>query len=95
MKLLPDEEQNMYSIDHEKNKISLYRINDIEVLSERLELLQITNETSSETNKQTDKEMSMEETPVVTNNKVQAVMSKNIVLDPGWFDRDKMKFEDW
>jgi len=57
--------------------------------------LQITNETSSETNKQTDKEMSMEETPVVTNNKVQAVMPKNIVLDPGWFNRDKMKFEDW
>jgi len=22
-------------------------------------------------------------------------MPKNIVLDPGWFDSDQMKFEDW
>ena len=25
----------------------------------------------------------------------QARVPKNIVPDPGWFDRDKMKFEDW
>jgi len=25
----------------------------------------------------------------------QAVMPKNIVPDPGWFDRDRIKFEDW
>ena len=26
---------------------------------------------------------------------VQAEMLKNMVLDPGWFDGDQMKFEDW
>ena len=26
---------------------------------------------------------------------ILAGMPKNIVLDPGWFDRDWMKFEDW
>ena len=29
------------------------------------------------------------------NENVQAVMLKNIVLDPGWFDSDQTKFEDW
>ena len=26
---------------------------------------------------------------------VQAQLPKSMVLDPGWFDRDRMKFEDW
>ena len=26
---------------------------------------------------------------------VQAEMPKNMVLDPGWFDSDQTKFEDW
>ena len=26
---------------------------------------------------------------------VQTEMLKNMVLDPGWFDGDQMKFEDW
>ena len=34
------------------------------------------------------------EIPVGTNN-IQAVMPKSIVPDLGWFDRDRMKFEDW
>ena len=29
-----------------------------------------------------------------TNNR-QTVMPKSMVLDPGWFNRDKTKFEDW
>ena len=29
------------------------------------------------------------------NENVQAVMLKNIVLDPGWFDSDQTKIEDW
>jgi len=28
-------------------------------------------------------------------NNRQAGMPKSMVPDPGWFDRDKMKFEDW
>ena len=30
-----------------------------------------------------------------TNENVQAVMLKSIVLDPGWFNRNQIKFEDW
>jgi len=26
---------------------------------------------------------------------IQARLPKNMVLDPGWFDNDRMKFEDW
>ena len=26
---------------------------------------------------------------------VQAGLLKNMVPDPGWFDSDRMKFEDW
>ena len=33
--------------------------------------------------------------PTTSNENVQAVMPKNIVLDPGWFDGDQMKFKDW
>ena len=83
MNLLPDKEQNICGIDHEKNKMSSYRMNNIEALSERLESLQITNETSSKTNKQTDKEMSMKVIPAVTNGNIQAVMLKSMVPDPG------------
>ena len=41
------------------NKMSWYQDNDIEVLSERLKSLKITNKTSWSTNKQTDIEMSL------------------------------------
>jgi len=32
---------------------------------------------------------------VTINMNKQAVMPKNIVPDPGWFNRDRIKFEDW
>jgi len=75
--------------------MSLRRTNNIEVLSERLGSLQITEEASSE-DEQTDIEMSLALAPAVTMNKnIQAGMPKNMVPDPGWLDGDQMKFEDW
>ena len=32
---------------------------------------------------------------VAVSENVQAGLPKNMVLDPGWFDRDRSKFEDW
>jgi len=46
------------------------------------------------TTEQSDKAMSVVPVPVTTNNNKQAVMPENIVSDPGWFDRNRMKFED-
>jgi len=65
-------------------------------LSEQLGSLQITEEASSDY-KRTDTKMSVVPAPAPTtsNENVQAVMPKNIVLDPGWFDGDQMKFKDW
>ena len=60
----------MYSMDYKKNKTSSYRTNDIEILSERLESLQITNKTSSETNEQIDEEISMEIALAMTNDSI-------------------------
>ena len=37
----------------------------------------------------------MSGTPVPANENVQATMPKSIVLDPGQFDGDQTKFEDW
>jgi len=48
-----------------------------------------------ETIEQLDKAMSVVPAPVTMNMNEQAVMPKNIVLDPGWFNGDKTKFEDW
>ena len=45
--------------------------------------------------KQSNKEMSAAPAPAITNNNRQAVMPKNMVLDPRWFDGDRTKFEDW
>jgi len=72
-------------------------MNDIETLSERLGFLQITEEVSNEYEQTTTEEMSVAPAPVaVANSKnIQAGMPKNMVLDPGWFDRDRTKFEDW
>jgi len=41
--------------------------------------------------------MSVAPTPAAVGNSknVQTGLPKNIVLDPGWFDGDQMKFEDW
>ena len=46
-------------------------------------------------NKQSDKAMSVALVPVTINTNKQAVMPKNIVPDPGWFDGNRTKFEDW
>jgi len=32
---------------------------------------------------------------VVASENIQAGLLKNMVPDPGWFDGDQMKFEDW
>ena len=84
----------MCSIDYEKNKTSSYRTNDIEILSERLRSLKITNEASSKTNKQSDKEMSIVLAPTTMNDNIQTVMPKSMVSDLEWFDKDQTKFED-
>ena len=69
-------------------------MDNIEVLSEWLRSLWIENEASEEY-KQTDTEMSEVSAPVTVNDNTQAIMLKSMVLNPGWFNRDQMKFEDW
>ena len=66
-------------------------MNDIEALSEQLGSLRITEEALSK-DKQTDTEMST--VPALTVNKLVG-MPKNMVPDPGQFDNDQIKFEDW
>ena len=61
---------------------------------ERLGSLQIMEEIS-EDYKRSDTEMLVAPALAVINKNVQAVMPKNMVLDPGWFDGDQTKFEDW
>ena len=70
-------------------------MNDIEILSERLESLQIINETSDETTEWLDEAMSVVPVLAMTNNNEQAIMPKSMVLDLGWFNGDWTKFEDW
>ena len=67
-------------------------MNNIEALLERLGFLKITKEASSE-DELTDTEMST--APAVTNENAQVEMPKSMVLDPGWFDSNQTKFEDW
>ena len=68
--------------------MSSRRINDIEVLLERLRSLQIMNEASEEY-KQLDIEMLTAPVPApMTNMKKQAIIPKSIVLDPRQFDRN-------
>jgi len=77
--------------------MSSRRTNGLEALSERLESLQIMNEASNETSERTDTEMSTEPArmAVEIGENVTAGMPKNMVPDPGWFDEDQTKFEDW
>ena len=75
--------------------MSSRKTGDIEVLSEQLGSLQITTEISDETMEQSDKAMSIALVQVTTNTNKQAVMPKNIVPDPEWFDGNRTKFEDW
>jgi len=55
------------------------------------------NEASNETSERTDTEMSTEPAlmAVEIGENVTAGMPKNMVPDPGWFDGDQTKFEDW
>ena len=59
--------------------------------------MQINEEASIEEYKQTDTEMSVVPATMVAavNENVQAGLPKNMVPDPGWFDGDWSKFEDW
>ena len=66
-------------------------------MSEQLGSLQINQETSTDEYKPTNTEMS--ETPApgaaVASENIQAGLPKNMIPDPGWFDGDQTKFEDW
>jgi len=59
--------------------------------------LQINEEASTDKYKQTDTEMSVAQatTAAAVSENVQAELLKNMVPDPGWFDGDRSKFEDW
>ena len=59
--------------------------------------MQINEEASIEEYEQTDTEMSVAPATAAAavSENVQAELPKNIVLDPGWFDGDRSKFEDW
>jgi len=93
MKSPPDNKQNIYGIDHKRRtKISSRRTDDIDVLLERLGSLQITNKASEEY-KQSDTEILT--APAPTMNNEQTTMLKSMVPDPGWFNRNRTKFEDW
>jgi len=72
------------------------RINDIEVLLEQLGFLQITEEVSK-SDEQTDTEMSVVLATMAGTSQEngQAGLPKNIVPDPGWFDSNWIRFEDW
>jgi len=73
-------------------------MNNIEALSERLGSLQINKEASTSEYKQTDTEMSVAQqatAAVAVSENVQTGLPKNMVPDPGWFDGDWSKFEDW
>jgi len=67
--------------------MSSRRTNNIKVLLKKLGFLQITEEASNKY-KQTDTEILEAPAQAINNKNIQAVMLKNIVLDPGWFDSD-------
>ena len=63
-------------------------MNNLETLLEILGSLKIINEASSETNKRSDKEMSIAPALVTMNSNIQAVMPKSMVSDLEWFNGD-------
>ena len=63
----------------------------IEVLSEQLRSLRITEETTSE---ETTEYMDNMSTASANTQDEQTGLSKEMVLDPGWFNRNRIKFED-
>ena len=74
------------------------KTNTVEELEEILGLLRITKDNVS--NRSTEpvtletEEMSTAPALVGYNKNISTVMSKSMVPDPGWFDRDRTKFED-
>ena len=66
-------------------------------MSERLGSLQINKEASTEEYEQTDTEMSVAPATAAAavSGNAQAELPKNMVPDPGWFNGDQSKFEDW
>ena len=77
--------------------MSSRKTNDIETLSERLGSLQIDKEASDEYEQTSMEDMSVAPAPAAAavSKNIQAGLPKNMVLDPGWFDGDRSKFEDW
>ena len=73
-----------------EDKTSSRRTDDIEALSERLGSLQINKEASTDKYEPMDTEMSGTPAPgaAVASENIQAGLPKNMVPDPGWFDRD-------
>ena len=59
--------------------------------------MQINEEASTDKYKPMGTEMSVAPAPTAAaiNENVQAGLPKNMVLDPGWFNSDRSKFEDW
>jgi len=68
--------------------MSSRRTNDIEVLSERLGSLQITEEASNKDKRMDTKMLTALVLAVTVNENGQAGIPKNMVPDPGWFDGD-------
>ena len=66
-------------------------------MSERLGSFQINEEASTEEYEQTDTEMSVAPATAAAavSENIQVGLPKSMVLDPGWFDGDRTKFEDW
>ena len=88
---LPVRKQNTCSVKLQETKTGSRRTN--EALSEQLGSLQINKEASTNYELM-DTEMSTAPAATPAVNK-SARMPKSMVLDPGWFDGDRMKFEDW
>ena len=82
---LPVRMKHMQCKLQRETKTSSRRMDDIKILSEQLESLQITEEASNNY-EQRDTEIST--ALAAFNENVQAVILKNIVLDPEWFDSD-------
>ena len=59
--------------------------------------MQINEEASTSEYEQTDTEISVAQAiaAAAVSENVQAGLPKNMVLDPGWFDGNQSKFEDW
>jgi len=59
--------------------------------------LQINEEALDEYKQTSTEDMSVAPAPAAAavSENVQAGLPKNMVLDPGWFDGDQSKFEDW